>query len=365
VTAVGAWNEPSHERRLGAARDQSIPGLQAIVAVLPDGTPCYAPIGTMVVDGPRVQCHLCGGWFRSVGAHLSVHGWDRQSYRQAFGLEFGQSLEGTDTRHRRARALRARRASDPIVRAGCEIGQEWVRSGALTRAAAQAARGRRQPEQRRRKTLHTLAGISPAARAEGLRRHSQERLRRTATEAAARLGHPDLGSLVRERIGRGESLAQISREAGLHKDWLSRHLASVDPGTAADIAEAVTGPRPLRRDARWLRLAGELGFSDVRSYLVDRHLVRQQTVRAIAMEVGMSSGAVASALDRHGVPRTAHAQSRGRCHDRAASIANRFGYTDITDYLADRRAAGLTWRAIATECGQPPTWVRRRAGLPN
>jgi hypothetical protein len=35
----------------------------------------------------------------------------------------------------------------------------WVRSGTLTKAAAEAARGRPQPEQRRRKTLRTLARI--------------------------------------------------------------------------------------------------------------------------------------------------------------------------------------------------------------
>jgi lambda repressor-like predicted transcriptional regulator len=41
---------------------------------------------------------------------------------------------------------------------------------------------------------------------------------------------------VRDRVEAGASLAAISREAGLHKDWLCRKLASVDPETASLVA---------------------------------------------------------------------------------------------------------------------------------
>jgi hypothetical protein len=36
----------------------------------------------------RVQCHLCGGWFRIVcGAHLRLaHEWTIEEYREAFEL---------------------------------------------------------------------------------------------------------------------------------------------------------------------------------------------------------------------------------------------------------------------------------------
>lgn len=142
--------------------------------------PQHAPMGVVIREGDRVLCHLCGRWFRSVIAHLPSHGWDHLAYRQAFGLERGQSLEGTATRGRRAAAMRARRTADPRLRVGYEQGQDWLRSGALTKAAAEAARGRKQPAQRRQKTLRTLASISPKARAEGSRRHAVERLRRTA-----------------------------------------------------------------------------------------------------------------------------------------------------------------------------------------
>jgi hypothetical protein len=72
------------------------------VGMLADGTPFYAPIGEVAADGPLVTCHLCGRALRSVTAHLRVHGWTKQAYCEASGLERGQSLEGQETRKLRA-----------------------------------------------------------------------------------------------------------------------------------------------------------------------------------------------------------------------------------------------------------------------
>ena len=333
--------------------------MHPVVAVLADGTPSYAPLGTVVRNGARVQCHLCGGWFRSVGAHLRAHGWGRAGYREAFGLERTESLEGAATRDRRSAALRRRAATEPAVRDGSAAGRALMRSGAIARAAAAAARGRAQPEQRRRKTLRSLAAISPAARAAGTRRAAEERLRRVAADAAERLGFPDLGTLVRTRVAEGASLAAISRECGLHKDWLCRHLATVDPAAAREVA----GLPLARLDAPWRPVLRRLGYADVRSYLVARHVDGRRTVAAIAAETGLSRGAVLTALRRHGVPVTAHAAAWGRRQDGAAEVATRFGFPDLGAYLDDRRAAGLSWRAVAAECGRPATWLRRQAGL--
>lgn len=331
--------------------------VRPVCAVLADGTPSYAPLGAVVREGEWVLCHLCGRWFRSVVAHLRTHGWDHLAYRAAFGLERTEPLEGSGTRALRASAMRQRRAHDPAVRAGCEIGQEWVRTGALTKAAAEAARGRAQPEQRRRKTLRTLSGISPQARAAGTRRHAEQRLRLVARHAAEWLGFADLGVLVRGRVAAGASLAAISREAGLHKDWLCRHLSTVEPTVAAEIAGG-----PHSADVRWAPVLARLGFADLAAYLTDRHTVRRHTVSAVAAEAGLPRGAVESALARHGIDRVSHATARARRDDRAAAVAACCGFGDIAAYLADRRAAGHSWQAIADECGQPQTWVRRRAG---
>ncbi|MBW0114819.1 hypothetical protein [Pseudonocardia abyssalis] len=336
--------------------------MHAVVGVLDDGTPYFAPVGTVDRDGSRVRCHLCGGWYRSVLPHLRKHGWDQLTYRAAFGLERGQSLEGDATRGRRAGALRVRRERDPAVRAGSAAGIGLARSGELTRAAARAARGRRQPEQRRRKTLASLAAISPEARDAGTRRFRHAQLGTVSRDAAARLGFDSIGALVRDRVAAGASLAAISREAGLHKDWLCRHLATVDPDAAREVQES---GRRARLDAPWLPVLAGLGFPCVATYLVDRHVVRRCTVSTIAVEVGMCRASVQGALARHGITQVAHARTRGATEDRAAEVAARFGHTDLTEYLDARRAAGLSWRAIAAECGRPATWVRRRAGLPD
>lgn len=50
---------------------------------LPGGEAYFAPIGEMRSDGERMQCHLCGRWYRMVGgSHLlsaSVTGGRRPS----------------------------------------------------------------------------------------------------------------------------------------------------------------------------------------------------------------------------------------------------------------------------------------------
>jgi transposase-like protein len=57
---------------------------------LPDGTPYFAPVGEIPYDPDedRVQCHLCGRWYRVIaGSHLHrVHGWTLEEYRETFRL---------------------------------------------------------------------------------------------------------------------------------------------------------------------------------------------------------------------------------------------------------------------------------------
>jgi AraC-like DNA-binding protein len=332
--------------------------LRPVVGVLPDGTVFYAPIGEVVVDGPRVTCHLCGRSLRSVAAHLAAHGWTKEQYCEAFGLERGQSLEGPETRKLRAAALSARLVFDPAIRAGSAAGRERARRGELTRDAAQAARGRSFPEQRRRKAARAFARGPVAA---GAGRASRERADRylagVAGDAARRLGYSDLRALVLDRAAAGASLAAISREAGLHKDWLSRHLGQVAPAAAA----AVRSPGQGRWDTAWQPAVGRLGFSDVPGYLRERHLAQHWTASAIAAEVGMSHHAVASALRRHGLARTPHAAKRHASRQRAADVAAGLGFGSISGYLTQRRAEGWTWQAMAAESGQPASWVRRQA----
>jgi hypothetical protein len=332
--------------------------VRPVVAVLADGTPCYAPVGeVLVIDGTLVTCHLCGRSLRSVTAHLKAHGWTKDAYCEAFGLERGQSLEGPETRKLRAAAFSARLIFDASVREGSAAGRERARAGQLARDAATAARGRPIPEQRRRKALQALATIPPSSIARANSQRARRRLAEVAAAAAARAGCPDIRSLVLARVAEGASLAVISREAGLHKDWLSRHLGEIDPAAAAAARRALAG----RRDAGWGPALRRLGFPDVPSYLRDRHLTQHRTVSAIAAEAGLSHHAVAAALRRHGLERSPHAAKRHAARQRAAAVAAGLGFERLSDYLTCRRAAGWTWRAIAAESGQPPSWLRRQA----
>lgn len=327
------------------------------VGVLDDGTVCYAPFGEVIVDGALVVCHLCGRSLRSVTAHLRVHGWTKQAYCEAFGLERRQSLEGPETRKLRAAALAPRLVFEPAVRQGSAAGRERARAGDLTRDAARAARGRPIPEQRRRKAVAALAAIPPQVVAQANKDRAGRHVARVAAEVARRHGHADLGSFVLARVEEGASLAVISREAGLNKDWLSRHLGCVDPAAA----QAARRQRPQRLDARWQPVLTRLGFPNVASYLHGRHIVQHWTVNAVAAETGLTHHTVQSTLRRHGLGPMPHAAKRHAASQRAAQVAARLGFDTMASYIADRRAAGRTWQAMAAECGQPPSWLRRQA----
>ena len=334
--------------------------VRPVVGVLADGTPYYAPIGQIVSDGTTVTCHLCGRALKSVAAHLRAHGWTKAAYCETFGLERGQPLEGQETRKRRAASFAPRLIFDPAIRAGSAAGRRRAAAGELSRDAARASTGRALPEQRRRKASRAAA----AASSEVAVRANRERAARHRAEVAARVardqGYPTLGAYVLARVASGVSLAAISREAGLHKDWLHRHLAEVDPAVAAAVRQGLAD----RDGPRWLEAVAGLGFADVSSYLRDRHLVRHQTVSAIAGEIGMSNHAVADALTRHGLARTAHAGKRKAARERVAQVAAVLGVDSVPRYVAERRAAGWTWQAIAAECDQAPSWLRRQSALP-
>jgi hypothetical protein len=91
-------------------------------------------------------------------------------------------------------------------------------------------------------------------------------------------------------------------------------------------------------------------------------VARWWTVAAIAVESGQGRRRVADLLDECGVPRTAHTGSRGRAADRERQVAEATGFPSVAAYVQERRAHDHSWTSIAQECGQPATWLRRRAG---
>jgi hypothetical protein len=74
------------------------------IARLADRTPYFGRLGEIAYDEAtdRVQCHLCGGWYRWIGGtHLTrTHGWSLDEYRDVFRLPrlaptFAPSLSAT------------------------------------------------------------------------------------------------------------------------------------------------------------------------------------------------------------------------------------------------------------------------------
>ena len=328
-----------------------------VAGVLADGTPYFAPVGQVVADGTQVTCHLCGKTFRSVAAHLASHGWTKAQYCEAFGLERMQSLEGADTRKLRAAAFGARLVFEPALRDGSANGRQRAVSGQLTRQAADAARGRPFPEQRRDRQRTAVSEAARARLAQASRERASRQLASVAAAVAHRNGYADIGQLVSDMARAGHSLAAISRACGLDKDWMQRHLAQLDPVLAA----AVIGRGDGRLDARWLLPLQAVGFRDVASYLRQRHLVEHVSINAIAGEVGLSFHTVKSALSRHGLGATAHAAKRHAAASRAAGVAADLGVGSIAEFIDRSRAEGWTWQQMAAASGQPETWLRRQA----
>jgi ROS/MUCR transcriptional regulator protein len=327
-----------------------------VLGFLRDGTPYFSPIGQVMADDSHVICHLCGRAFRSVTAHLSSHGWTKVEYCQAFGLEHSQSLEGAETRKLRATAFSARLVFEPAVRIGSARGRQRARTGELSRDAANAARGRPFPEQRRQRSRTAVSSLAGQRIASANRDRADQHLAAVAREVASQQGYATIGGLVRDRIGAGHSLAAISRDCGLDKDWMTRHLHRIDP-SAAELARSA--PQQAL-DARWLPVIRRLGFDDVVSYLRQRHLVEHASVNAIAREAGVSFHAARSALQRHAVTVSAHVTKRRVADLRRQEVATALGAPSIADYVRGRRNLGWTWREIATESGQPETWLRRQ-----
>jgi len=328
-----------------------------VVGVLGDGTPYFAPFGQVVAGGAHVTCHLCGRAFRSVAAHLASHGWTKAQYCEAFGLERTQSLEGADTRKLRAAAFGARLVFEPALRKGGANGRRRAVSGQLTRQAADAARGRPFPEQRRQRQRAAVPAAARAQLAQANRERASRHLAAVAEAAAARAGYADIGQLVAGMARAGHSLAAISRACGLDRDWLQRHLPQLDPVVAATASRRGDD----RLDARWLAALTTMGFSDVAGYLRQRHIVEHMSLNAIAAEVGLSFHTVKSALARYGLAVTAHAAKRYAAERRASEVAADLGVHSITEFIDRGRAEGWTWRQMAAASGQPETWLRRHA----
>ena len=143
---------------------------------LRDGTPYFAPLGEIAYDPDedRVQCHLCGEWFRTIGgAHLiRRHGWSLSRYRDAFALLKGDPTcaRGTSQKLREHTAARLRTGDlapgtgypKPLGSGGRGVRRSQLTGRATARAGAVASpRAERSPRSLSdRRSLGTAAVVA-------------------------------------------------------------------------------------------------------------------------------------------------------------------------------------------------------------
>ena len=263
---------------------------------LPDGTPYYAPLGTLEYDEDlqRVRCHLCARWMRWVNhTHLATHGWTREEYLEAFGLSWGRALHTPELAEHRRTWMRMALATDPRLRKGLAVGQEMARRGQLVPLSP-----------RRPSPLETRLHVKEGQRSDAtlaLHRKRREaavaRQLREEQEDAAAHGFVDFPSYWRARRAAGWTLVQIGRELGRHDPWIRLAMAHVEGRAHLTPEEAVHAHTTRRRAALAAaeQRARGLGFATLSDYLVERR-GRGWGQKRTALELGVGFKMVRAAL---------------------------------------------------------------------
>jgi hypothetical protein len=286
---------------------------EVVVGHLEDGTPYFAPLGELPYDAEedRVQCHLCGRWFRTIaGSHLlGAHGWTADDYREAFGLERSHGLVAKGTAERFAENFRRRWAADPQLRTLVVRQRRRVASGELRWRAGGPQR--------------------------------LEHARKSADNLAAAYERPYLG----DRLAAGFTLRAIASETGRDVSWVKK-LA---------IEHALYAPRP-RPDgpSRWQAAAAGNGFATVAEYLRDRRHDQGWTLAQIAYEVDLTAAAVLGRLRREGLPTDAPARVFAR------SLAAKHPHL-LAEWHVERNR-GIDPRVIAAGSARKAWWCCRSCG---
>ena len=345
---TAAWPRSHHQ----------YPAEEVPVGHLADGTPYYAPLGTLTYDAglDRVCCHVCGAWLRWINhTHLASHGWSRTSYVEAFGLLRRRALHTPTRAARGADRMRRRIASDERVRRGMAQGQALARSGELQQLHRPGHPGGGAPLELRQR-IRQGATVTSAARMAQTREHAEQR--------AIDWGFGSLDEYLGDRFAHGWSQTRMTNELGVCRPRLRHWL--IEAGLEPDDGNLSTDERRRAARAR-LRardeqaLAQARGFVDFVSYWHARR-TKGWPLSAIARDLQRSTQWLRGALGRiEGRPRCEPNESREvvrRGHEQA--LAERCGYLDFAAYWKARRSAGSTPRDIARELGHGPAWAQKR-----
>ncbi|MCB0067039.1 MAG: MucR family transcriptional regulator [Caldilineaceae bacterium] len=83
------------------------------LAPRPQANPALPPYGQMIYDddGERVQCHVCGAFYRALGHHVESHGMSAAQYRAEYDIARKQTLNAPSITARLREASLARDAA--------------------------------------------------------------------------------------------------------------------------------------------------------------------------------------------------------------------------------------------------------------
>jgi hypothetical protein len=183
------------------------------------------------------------------------------------------------------------------------------------------------------------------------------------------LGFDDLRAFLQARCVTGYSIPRIATELGVG-DWQVQ--------AALTRLQVRLAPRPQRLAAQRRRYTQEriaarvaqLGFADVRAYLVDRVVEQAWLLADVAAELAAHRLTVRRLLDRYGIRRVRRTpaeraaaeagrrvQSVGWQARRAARVAE-LGFEDLAAYLRARQVdQGWSVKRMRAELGVGRRWL--------
>ncbi|MGH7760255.1 MAG: hypothetical protein ACREOY_02400, partial [Candidatus Dormibacteraceae bacterium] len=223
----------------------------------------------------RVQCHLCGHWYRSVGRHAwTGHGWRHSQYVEAFGLAQQRALCTPSVSTDQSRRMKGIYVASPDMRENLRRGQGLLKDPEVRKQWRQPRDTARRPE--RLLKLKELMGVLQQGQTDLVR----ERRRRRLLE----LGFEDLDAYLSDRyVDRQMTLREIATELGAGNEFVSRAVAQLG------LKQVLR--RPGRRleppEARRRRRLQELGFENLEEYLRIRYVDEGWTSHDIARELGV------------------------------------------------------------------------------
>ena len=197
-------------------------------------------------------------------------------------------------------------------------------------------------------------------------------------EHARRLGFADLRACLQTLLDDGWSIPQLAVHLGLTQAAIRRAIEDAHVRQPPR-RELLARQRQRAAQQRAATRAAELGFKEVRTYLVDRLVTQAWTLEEMVGELGAAPATLRSLLDQHQVRRVAPTRQqravpgrglgpRAQAHlaqQRRQARLGELGFAGIDEYLRDRHVGrGWSVRRLGVELGVGHGWLDEQlAGL--